>query len=52
MLELKFLCVCKYVNVFLPTYHATDHSEGAAKAAEKNPLIMAPLMCRNMMEIC
>jgi hypothetical protein len=25
------------VNVFLLTYHATDHSEGAMKAVENNP---------------
>jgi len=40
------------MNVFLLTYHATDNSEGAMMAAEKNPLIKAPLMCQNMLEIC
>ena len=37
--------MCKCMAVFLPTYHATDHFEGAVKTAERTHVIVASVLC-------
>jgi len=43
--------VCKYVALVLLTHYGIDHFDCTVMATGDS-LMMAPVMCRNMLEIC